>query len=156
RLCRRPHRLHGKTQAGISGPLGPLVPSFRNGAVEIAFLDEGEGEPIILIHGFASTKEANWVGPAWVVTLTRAGRRVVALDNRGHGQSTKLYEPEDYHTELMASDAFALMDHLGIQRADVMGYSMGARITAFMALMDPERLRCAILGGLGIRLVDVV
>jgi pimeloyl-ACP methyl ester carboxylesterase len=132
------------------------MPSFKNGPVEIAFLDEGEGDPIILVHGFASTKEANWVAPAWVSTLASAGRRVVALDNRGHGASSKLYQPSDYHTSLMADDVRALLDHLRIDRADVMGYSMGARITAFLALAHPQRTRSAILGGLGIRLVDGV
>src|SRR5262249_31511503 len=85
-----------------------------------------------------------------------AGRRVLALDNRGHGASSKLYDPADYHTEVMAGDVRALLDHLGIARADIMGYSMGARITAFLAFSAPERVRSAILGGLGIRLVDGV
>jgi pimeloyl-ACP methyl ester carboxylesterase len=132
------------------------MPSFHNGPVEIAYLDEGEGEPILLIHGFASTKEVNWVQPGWVTTLTRAGRRVIALDNRGHGGSAKLYDPADYHTARMADDARALLDHLGIARADVMGYSMGARITAFLALAAPARVRAAIIGGLGIHLVEGV
>jgi pimeloyl-ACP methyl ester carboxylesterase len=130
--------------------------SFKNGPVEIAYLDEGEGEPIVLVHGFASNKEVNWVAPAWVSTLTTAGRRVIALDNRGHGGSSKLYDPADYHTALMAEDVRALLDHLAIDRADVMGYSMGARITAFLASSHPERVRSAVLGGLGIRLVDGV
>ncbi|HET7849252.1 MAG TPA: alpha/beta fold hydrolase [Pseudolabrys sp.] len=128
--------------------------SFRNGDVEIAYLDEGEGEPIVLVHGFASNKDVNWVFPNWVATLTRAGRRVIALDNRGHGRSSKLYDPVDYHIGLMAGDVRALIDHLGIARADVMGYSMGGRITAFLALDHADRVRSAILGGIGIRLVD--
>jgi len=132
------------------------MPRFTHDGVEIAFLDEGEGEPIVLVHGFASTKEVNWVFPGWVTTLTRAGRRVVALDNRGHGESTKLYLPAAYHSSLMAEDVRALLDHLGLGRPDVMGYSMGARITAFLALAHPERVRSAVLGGLGIRLVDGV
>ena len=70
--------------------------------------------------------------------------------------STKLYEPAAYHSSLMAEDVRALLDHLGLGRADVMGYSMGARITAFLALAHPERVRSAVLGGLGIRLVDGV
>jgi pimeloyl-ACP methyl ester carboxylesterase len=132
------------------------MPSFTHGPVELDYLDSGDGDPIVLVHGFASTKEVNWVYPGWVTVLMRAGRRVIALDNRGHGQSTKLYQPEDYHTVKMAEDVRALLDRLGIARADVMGYSMGARITAYLALDYPDRVRSAILGGLGIRLVDGV
>jgi pimeloyl-ACP methyl ester carboxylesterase len=135
---------------------GRGMPRFAHEDVEIAFLDEGEGEPIVLIHGFASNKEVNWVLPAWVTTLTRAGRRVIALDNRGHGQSTKLYEPAAYHSAIMAQDVRALLDHLALPRADIMGYSMGARIAAFLALADPRRVRAAVLGGLGIHLVEGV
>lgn len=132
------------------------MPSFLNDAVEIAFLDEGEGDPIVLIHGFASTMEVNWLHPGWVATLTRAGRRVIALDNRGHGASTKLYDPTAYHSAVMAQDVRALLDHLDIARADIMGYSMGARIAAFLAFKHGERVRSVILGGLGIRLVEGV
>jgi len=132
------------------------MPVFTHDNIEIAFVDEGEGEPIVLVHGFASTKEVNWVAPGWVTTLTRAGRRVIALDNRGHGQSSKLYDPALYSTTLMAGDVRALLDHLGVARADVMGYSMGARIAAFLAVDHPGAVRSAILGGLGIRLVDGV
>jgi pimeloyl-ACP methyl ester carboxylesterase len=132
------------------------MPSFSHDGVEIAFLDQGEGEPIVLVHGFASNKEVNWVTPAWVATLTQAGRRAIALDNRGHGASTKLYEPAAYHSEIMAEDVRALLDHLGLMRADVMGYSMGARITAYLALAHPDRVRSAVLGGLGSQLVDGV
>src|SRR5665213_3894047 len=100
------------------------MPSFHNGPVEIAFLDEGDGAPIVLVHGFASTKEVNWVAPGWVTTLTRAGRRVIALDNRGHGASSKLHDPAAYHTSIMAEDVRALLGHLQIERADVMGLSL--------------------------------
>jgi pimeloyl-ACP methyl ester carboxylesterase len=132
------------------------MPRLQHGSVEIDFLDEGEGEPVLLVHGFASTKDVNWVNPGWTATLTRAGRRAIALDNRGHGQSTKLYDPAAYHTERMADDARALLDHLAIERADVLGYSMGARIAAFLALQHPQRVRSVILGGLGLHLVDGV
>jgi pimeloyl-ACP methyl ester carboxylesterase len=129
---------------------------FQHDGVEIAFLDEGEGEPIVLVHGFASTAEVNWVHPGWVATLTKANRRVIALDNRGHGASGKLYDPAAYHTAVMAEDVRALIDHLDLATADVMGYSMGARITAFLALAHPARLRRAVLGGLGSHLIDGV
>lgn len=132
------------------------MPVFQHDGVEISYFDEGEGEPIVLVHGFASNKEVNWVAPGWATTLTRAGRRVIALDDRGHGQSSKLYDPALYSTTLMAGDVRALLDHLGITRADVLGYSMGARITAFLAIDHPEAVRSAILGGLGIHLVEGV
>ncbi len=127
--------------------------SFDSDGVRIAYLDEGEGEPILLIHGFASNIGANWIDPQWVRTLTQAGRRVIALDNRGHGESDKLYEPERYGAPEMAEDARRLLDHLGIERADVLGYSMGARIAAFLAFAHPERVRSVIFGGLGINMV---
>ena len=130
------------------------MPSFHHGAVEIAYLDEGEGDPIVLVHGFASSKNVNWVYPGWVSELRKDGRRVIALDNRGHGESAKLYDPAQYDIATMASDVIALMDHLGIPRADIMGYSLGSRMAAVLAHDEPQRLRSAILGGIGIGLID--
>jgi pimeloyl-ACP methyl ester carboxylesterase len=130
------------------------MPSFHNGAVEIAYLDEGEGDPIVLVHGFASSKNVNWVYPTWVSELRKDGRRVIALDNRGHGESEKLYDPAQYSIAAMAGDTLALMDHLDIARADIMGYSLGARIAAWLALKQRARLRSAILGGIGIAMID--
>jgi len=130
------------------------MPTFKNGDVEIAYLDEGEGDPIVLVHGFASNKEVNWVMPGWTAVLRRDGRRVVALDNRGHGQSTKLYDPAAYHTDIMAGDIAALIEQLKLPRADLMGYSLGSRICAVLAARRPELVRSVILGGAGIRLID--
>ena len=129
------------------------MPSFDSDGVEIAFIDEGEGEPLLLIHGFASNIAANWVDSGWVRTLTQSGRRVIAYDNRGHGKSDKLYDPDVYGAPLMAEDGRRLLDHLDVTRADVLGYSMGARIAAFLTLAHPERVRGLILGGLGINMV---
>ena len=130
------------------------MPSFHNGAVEIAYIDEGEGDPILLVHGFASSKNVNWIYPTWVSELKKNGRRVIAFDNRGHGESGKLYDAADYEIATMAGDISALMDHLEIERADVMGYSLGSRMTAVLALQAPQRLRSAILGGIGIGLIE--
>ena len=131
---------------------------FSSRGVRIAFIDVlppagDRGEPILLIHGFASTHAINWVNPGWVKTLIEAGRRVVALDNRGHGESDKPYDPAAYAMPIMASDARGLLDHLGIVEADVMGYSMGARIAAFLALDVPTMVRSLVFGGLGHHLV---
>jgi pimeloyl-ACP methyl ester carboxylesterase len=130
------------------------MPSFQHDDVEIAYLDEGEGDPIMLVHGFASTKNVNWVYPTWVSELRKNGCRVIALDNRGHGDSAKLYDPAQYSISIMAGDVVALMDHLDIERADVMGYSLGGRMTAWLGLNAPERLRSAILGGIGIAMIE--
>jgi pimeloyl-ACP methyl ester carboxylesterase len=130
------------------------MPSFNHGDVEIAYLDEGEGDPIVLVHGFASTKNVNWVYPTWVSELRKDGRRVIALDNRGHGESAKLYDPAQYSIPIMAGDVVALMDHLEIPRADIMGYSLGGRMTAWLARNAPERLRSAILGGIGLAMIE--
>ena len=133
------------------------VGHFSSDGVDIAFVDvkppgRDPGDPILLIHGFASNHRINWVSPGWVETLAQGGRRVVAFDNRGHGQSEKLYAPADYRADRMTRDAANLLAHLRVVRADVMGYSMGARIASFLALAHPNLVRSLVLGGLGDRL----
>ena len=130
-----------------------MIHRFDSDGVPIAYIDEGEGEPIVLIHGFASNIRINWLSTGWVRALTAAGRRVIALDNRGHGASGKLYDPEAYQMPVMARDARRLLDHLHLGAADVMGYSMGARITAYLATLYPDRLRSAVISGLGDQLI---
>lgn len=136
---------------------------FDHDGIQISFLDlpakDGVPKrdfPVLLIHGFASSAHVNWVYPSWISTLTGAGYRVIALDNRGHGNSEKLYDPSAYFAATMAMDAKALLDHLQIAQAHVMGYSMGARLTAFLALQSPERVRSAVFGGLGMGMVTGV
>lgn len=126
---------------------------FSSDGVEIAFRQAGEGHPIMLVHGFASNSSINWVGPGWFDTLTDAGYRVIALDNRGHGASEKLYDPAAYPARVMAQDVRRLLDHLDIEQAAVMGYSMGARISAFLSMDAPERVSRVLFGGLGINMV---
>src|SRR5690606_7408376 len=106
--------------------------------------------------GFASSSLVNWVSPGWFRTLTEAGYRVIAIDNRGHGFSAKSHNADDYTPSAMAGDAAALLDHLGIEKAHVMGYSMGARISAFLTIEHPDKIATLILGGLGYGMVDGV
>lgn len=129
------------------------MPHFFSDGHELAYQEEGSGDPILLIHGFASNRTINWVYPGWLETLVKTGRRVVLFDNRGHGESARFYDPQDYRLAAMADDASALLDHLAIERADVMGYSMGARIAAVLAIRHPERVRSLVLGGVGMNLV---
>jgi pimeloyl-ACP methyl ester carboxylesterase len=136
-----------------------MMKHFTHDGLRLAYLDRfdgGHGTPVLLIHGFASSIATNWDGPAWIKTYASAGYRVIAIENRGHGASQKPHDPAAYHTDRMAEDARALLDHLGVDRAFVQGYSMGARISAFLALRHPERVRALALGGLGIHLVEGV
>lgn len=130
------------------------MPQFQSDGLSLAYQDFGSGLPILCIHGFASSSRVNWIDTGWVETLTDAGYRVLTLDNRGHGESEKPHDPERYYPRDMANDAVALLDHLGIERAAILGYSMGARICAFMAFEHPEHVACAIFGGMGLNLVN--
>lgn len=129
------------------------MPTFLSDGITLAYDSFGAGPPVLLIHGFASNIEINWVSTGWVETLLSAGYRVIALDNRGHGQSQKLYDPRLYFAHEMAADAARLLDHLEIERLPVIGYSMGARIAAFLALNAPQRVAAAVFGGMGMNLV---
>jgi pimeloyl-ACP methyl ester carboxylesterase len=142
-----------------------MLTFFHHDGLRLAYLDqspeaahgaENHATPVLLIHGFASSIAVNWVMPGWFRTLGEAGYRVIAIENRGHGASDKPQVPEAYATLTMAGDACALLDHLGIASAFVQGYSMGARIGAFLALHHPSRVAGLALGGLGIHLVEGV
>jgi pimeloyl-ACP methyl ester carboxylesterase len=127
---------------------------FTSDGVAIAYRDLGTGDPILLIHGFASNSEVNWVSTSWTDTLVAHSRRVIAMDVRGHGASGKLYRPQDYTPTLMAADAAGLIDHLALGRVDVMGYSMGARIATRLTLDHPDKVRSLVIAGMGMHLVD--
>ena len=130
---------------------------FLSEGISLSYIDENSEAkrflPILLIHGFASHVDMNWISTGWVKHLVDAGYRVLALDNRGHGKSDKLYDPALYSTEIMANDAYNLLNHLKISKAHVVGYSMGARVAAVLALEHPYRVGKLILGGLGFNMV---
>ena len=130
------------------------MPTFPNSGIPIAYEVHGDGSPILCIHGFGSSGKVNWIDTGWVETLTQAGYQPITYDNRGHGNSRKAYDSQLYYAHEMAEDARGLLDHLGIGRCPVLGYSMGARIVAFLALRHPERVTCAIWGGMGLNLIS--
>lgn len=121
--------------------------------VRIAFIEEGRGDPVLLLHGFASNARLNWGSTGWIDLLVDAGRAVIAPDLRGHGGSTKFYDPADYSTLAMAGDVRTLCAQLGIARADVVGYSMGSRVAGMLALGQPGFVRSLVLGGIGESLI---
>jgi pimeloyl-ACP methyl ester carboxylesterase len=124
------------------------VAFFDSNGVKIHYEDQGSGGPVILVHGFASKAEHNWGMTGWYKTLT-PHYRVIALDCRGHGQSDKPHDLAAYSGRAMEDDVIRLMDHLGIKRALLMGYSMGARISMGLLAHHPSRFRAVVLGGIG-------
>ncbi len=121
--------------------------SFDSGGVKIHYLVDGQGEPVLLIHGFTLNGQRQWGAPGILQALAKE-YRVIALDNRGHGHSGKPHDPKQYGTE-MVEDAVRLLDHLKIDKAHVAGYSMGATIALKLLVTHPERLRSVTLGGSG-------
>lgn len=107
------------------------------------------GAPLVAVHGFASDYRLNWVGTRWQEALTTAGFRVIGLDCRGHGHSDKPHDREAYSVDVMAADVAHLLDHLDVQAARYLGYSMGSRIGLQVVLDFPQRVSRAVFGGLG-------
>lgn len=130
------------------------MPRFSRAGIDIAFVDEGEGQPILLIHGFGSDVSKCWRSTGWIDILKGAGHRVIAYDMRGHGESGKLYDKSLYSAQIMSQDAAELLEHLSIENADILGYSMGAQIAGFLAVSHPAKVRSVIFGGLGTTLLD--
>ena len=123
---------------------------FESNGVRIHYYLEGpeDGAPTVLVHGFCSNFHVNWVGSRWVETLTRAGRRVIGLDNRGHGRSEKPHDPDRYGQQ-MVQDVANLIEHLRLERVDYVGYSMGSQIGLRLLASDAARVNRAVLGGIG-------
>ncbi|MBV8976047.1 MAG: alpha/beta hydrolase [Alphaproteobacteria bacterium] len=114
----------------------------------------GDGRPVVLIHGFASNRAENWKRLGWYGAFERRGMRMAALDLRGHGESAKPHEPGAYARSALAADVVALLDRLGAERADLVGYSLGARVAVAAALLAPKRFPLLVLGGVGGRLFE--
>jgi pimeloyl-ACP methyl ester carboxylesterase len=122
--------------------------------VRIAYEVAGEGDPVVLIHGFAAGRGQNWKTPGWYETLDGAGYQVIALDCRGHGESDKPHDSKFYGHDVMARDVLAVMDAAGASTAHVMGYSMGGFIAMHLLLENPERIRKVVIGGVGASYLD--
>jgi pimeloyl-ACP methyl ester carboxylesterase len=120
---------------------------FDSAGIKIHYTVEGKGEPVILVHGFSASILMNWGAPGVIKALADQ-YQVIALDNRGHGQSDKPHAPSAYGPE-MANDVVRLMDHLGLRKAHIVGYSMGGFITNYLLATHPERFVTATLGGAG-------
>lgn len=125
------------------------MPYFDNEGVKIHYEIEGEGPDLFMIHGFAASMQGNWYDANWVKEL-KDKNCLILVDCRGHGQSDKPTDPSQYGRSKMREDIEKLQDHLSIEKANFMGYSMGAGIVMNLLLTRPERMNSAILGGIAI------
>lgn len=123
--------------------------TFDSNGVAIRYIVKGQGQPVVLVHGFSASAEANWVLPGVFEGLAK-DFRVIAIDNRGHGKSGKPHDPAVYGDE-MARDVVRLLDHLKIDQAHVVGYSMGGFIAMRLLELEPKRFASAVIGGAGWR-----
>ena len=125
---------------------------FTSGGLSLAYDEFGAPDArtaIVLVHGFSSNKYENWKRMGWYDAIAAKNMRGLAIDNRGHGESAKPHEPEKYAREAMARDVFALMDHAGIERAHLVGFSMGSHISLTAALLDGGRIDHLVVSGVG-------
>lgn len=130
--------------------------SFDNVGLVLSYIDNEISSadiPVVMLHGFTASAQTNWVDTGWFERLTRCGRRVIALDARGHGESDKPHDSDYYPSHRMMEDSIVLLSQLGFAQADFVGYSMGARMSAFAAIKYPQRVRKLFLGGMGINLM---
>jgi pimeloyl-ACP methyl ester carboxylesterase len=121
---------------------------FDSNGVKIHYETFGEGKPLVLVHGLYGSIQEDWVKTG-IVSGIGSGRQLIALDHRGHGESDKPKNLEDYRVEKMGQDVVNLMDHLGVQKADLLGYSMGAFISNWVLINHQDRLNSVILSGTG-------
>jgi pimeloyl-ACP methyl ester carboxylesterase len=118
--------------------------------LHVAGSEQGDGVPVLLVHGFSSS-HADWTATGWTQALERAGRAWIAPDLRGHGASEKPHQPADYRSDVLVGDLARTLDGCGAERADVVGYSLGAELALEVALAHPDRVRRLVAGGIGDR-----
>jgi len=117
---------------------------FNSNGVRIRYVDQGTGEPVVLVHGYTGVIERVWIKTGVLANLAK-DHRVIALDLRGHGKSDKPHDPKAYAE--LGEDVVRLLDHLNIARAHIVGYSLGGNITAKLLTTDPDRFITSTLGG---------
>ncbi len=131
-----------------------MISRSRDGTA-LSWTERGTGVPVLLIHGFASTMARNWIDTGWVDALVAAGYRVIAFDQRGHGDSEARYDPAAYAPERFVEDATSVLDAAGVERSVVFGYSMGARTALEVALTRRARTIGLVLSGMGSNFRDL-
>lgn len=152
-MIARPGLVIALMAAAVASPPGsrpiqqdaPEDQFFVSDGTRIRYMDIGSGAPVVLIHGFSVNAEMNW---GMIIPQLSPEFRVIAFDHRGHGKSEKPHGADDYGLR-MVRDVENLLDHLGLERAHIVGYSMGGAIAAKFLTMHPDRVSSAVLGGFG-------
>jgi len=121
---------------------------FDSAGVRLHYFAAGSGDTVVLLHGFGGSAQGLYLEPGTFAALVDAGYRVIALDQRGHGDSEKPHDPASYGLE-MVEDVRRLLDHLQVEQVHLVGYSMGARVASAFRSRYPERLRSVALCGYG-------
>src|SRR5262249_32176001 len=135
----------------IGAPTLGTVPSVLSSGVRICFEDLGSGQPIVLLHGFTGSVVRHWRQSGWLDYLAQT-HRVVAVDQRAHGDSDKPEAQDAYSVEILAGDVLAVLDVLSIPQSIVFGYSMGGLVTIQLLLNHRQRVAAAVIAGMGSRL----
>jgi len=127
------------------------MPTLLNDGYRIHYQVHGPagGAPVVLVHGYFVDYRLNWVASRWEDELAMHSRRVIGLDLRGHGQSDKPHLPSAYDRDVMATDVIRVLDEVGADRADYVGYSMGGRLGLEILAAHPDRFSRAVIGGIG-------
>ena len=130
---------------------------FTSDGLSLAYDEFGPADArkaIVLVHGFSANRYENWKRMGWYDAIAAKGMRGFAFDNRGHGESDKPHDPARYDRKAMAGDLFALMDHAGVERAHLVGFSMGSHIALTAALVNGGRIDHLVVAGVGGRMFD--
>jgi pimeloyl-ACP methyl ester carboxylesterase len=124
------------------------MPTFSREGIRLQYETRGTGDPVVLLHGFTSLN-SSWERNGLVCTLVDNGFRAISPDARSHGSSDPVFDPAMCTPDMLAADVMELLDHLGIDSASLVGFSMGGGTALRIALDAPERVKRLVVGGVG-------
>lgn len=125
------------------------MPTIRHHGFEIHYEIHGTGTPVLLLHGATVSFKVNYADCGWIESLSEMELQAIGIDFRGHGNSSKPHDASSYGTANLASDALAVLDHLGLQKVALVGYSIGTAVALHLMRVAPERFDKAALVATG-------